>query len=607
MCGIFGVMNSSQVASSLLDGLGNLEYRGYDSAGVATLVNGNIEVRRAKGKLVNLKNRLRDFPLEGRIGIGHTRWATHGGPSEGNAHPHATDKVVVVHNGIIENYNELRAELQQLGYQFTSETDSEVIPMLMTYYLEQGDTAEQVVPKVLQRLRGSYALAMLFAGMEDRMFVARQGSPLAIGLSDGAFYVASDAAAMGERVDSIIYLEDGDYALLGPEGVTVTDAQGQQVKRALKPLCHKIHSTGKGNYPHYMLKEIHEQPAVIDATLNSLCMADPVTAVLPQLCLELATLPRLSIVACGTSYYAGEVAKYWFGQLAKLPVDIDIASEFRYREPIMMKQGAALFISQSGETADTLAALSCARQQGQRILSLVNVEESSMARAADVVLHTQAGVEIGVASTKAFTTQLTVLAVFAITAARARGHIDAAEEARLLLLLKSVPDHIATVLAKEEQFARLAATICDADDVIYLGRGSCFPIAREGALKLKEISYIHAEGYAAGELKHGPIALIDEKVPVVVLAPRGALFEKTVSNLHEVTARQGRVMLFSDLCGIETLGSEVENSFVMPDLDPFIAPIVYTVAVQLLAYHVAVKRGTDVDQPRNLAKSVTVE
>ena len=608
MCGIIGIIGKGEVAPLLIEGLRRLEYRGYDSAGVATLVNGSIERRRAEGKLSNLEARLKKQPVAGTIGIGHTRWATHGAPNERNAHPHATAKVAVVHNGIIENFQELRAELESRGAQFVSETDSEVIAHLVTRYLDEGLAPVEATGAALKRLEGAFALGLIFAGEPSLMIGARHGCPLAIGFGDGEMYLGSDALALAPLTQQICYLEEGDWAVITGKGATIRDAQGSEVSREIKLTAASGAAIGKGNFRHFMLKEIYEQPAVIGDTLGSFLNPLTRSIQLPDLPFDWANIPKLTVVACGTSYYAALVAKYWFERIAKIPVEADIASEFRYRAAAMPQGGVALFVSQSGETADTLAALRYARSQGQHIVSLVNVPHSTMARESDAVLTTNAGPEIGVASTKAFTTQLTVLACLAIGAARARGAIDHAREAALSAALTEVPARAAEVLNHDERLQEIAQRIlAEARDVLYLGRGTGFPIALEGALKLKEISYIHAEGYAAGEMKHGPIALIDEQVPVIVIAPSDELFEKTASNMQEVLARGGRVIFLSDDIGIARLGKAASESVALPRVDPFVAPILYAIPVQLLAYHTAVAKGTDVDQPRNLAKSVTVE
>ncbi len=608
MCGIIGIIGTHDAAPRLVEGLRRLEYRGYDSAGVATLVNGAIERRRAEGKLLNLDAKLREAPLPGIIGIGHTRWATHGGPTEDNAHPHATRRVAVVHNGIIENYQELKDELIGHGYVFESATDTEVIAHLVTYYLEkEGMTPVQAASASFKRFTGAFSLVLLFAGQEQLLIGARHGTPLAVGYGDGEMYFASDAFALAPLTNRICYLDDGDWVELTREGAVIHDATDAVVERAVKTTALSGALIGKDGYRHYMLKEIYEQPQVIGDTLNA--YINPVTSyiALPEFNFDIAKATKLTIVACGTAYYAGVVAKYWFETLARLPVEVDIASEFRYREAPLPEGGVALFISQSGETLDTLEALRYCKRQGQKILSIVNVPESTIARESDAVLYTMAGPEIGVASTKAFTTQLTTLACLAVTVGRARGAIPAERMQAIAQALREVPARAADVLAHDERLKELAQEVSEARDVLYLGRGAMYPLALEGALKLKEISYIHAEGYAAGELKHGPIALIDESVPVIVLVPSDGLFEKTVSNVQEVCARSGKVLLIADKKGIDKLGDKVRWSVELPACDPLVAPLLYAIPVQLLAYHVAVLKGTDVDQPRNLAKSVTVE
>ena len=594
----------------LVDGLKRLEYRGYDSAGIATLVNGQIERRRAEGKIVNLEAVLEGRPLEGAVGIGHTRWATHGVPNEANAHPHATKRVAVVHNGIIENFLELRGELSGDENPFETETDTEVVVHLLTRYLDQGMTPEEAVEAALSELHGAFALVMIFSGEEDLMIGARRGSPLAIGYGDGEMYFGSDALALAPLTKHICYMEEGDWAVVRRGGATVFDVAGDTVERAVLETGLSGALIGKGNYRHFMLKEIHEQPTVIGDTLHTVLNPATRSITMPAMSCDFAIVPRITISACGTAYYAGLVAKYWFEQLARIPVEIDVASEFRYREAPMPEGGVAIFVSQSGETMDTLSALRYAKSQGQYIISVVNVPESSIARESDTVLQTHAGPEIGVASTKAFTTQMTMLACLAIEAARVRGGISAAKEAKLSNALAELPGRASEVLQNRKRIADLAPLISDARDVLYLGRGLSFPIAMEGALKLKEISYIHAEGYAAGEMKHGPIALIDDSVPVIVIAPgNDPLFEKTAGNVQEVIARGGKVIFLSDRSGIDRMTRQAQPAATieLPVIEPFVAPILYSIPVQLLAYHVGVLKGTDVDQPRNLAKSVTVE
>ncbi len=608
MCGIVGIISNRQVTPLLIDGLKRLEYRGYDSAGVATLVDGKIERRRAKGKIVNLEKKIAENPLPGTIGIGHTRWATHGVPNETNAHPHATKYVAVVHNGIIENYRELRDELKELGHVFESETDTEVVVHLISQKIEEGLDPQTAVAQSLKRLNGAFALAIIFAGREDILIGARKGAPLAVGFGDGEMFLGSDALALASLTQKIMYLEDGDWVVLTHSSATVYDENGKEAERPVEQSSTSGAMIGKGGYRHFMLKEIYEQPQVIGDTLNTMINQDMDTITLPNVPFDLKDMTRLTIVACGTSYYAGMVGKYWIESIARVPVDIDVASEFRYRRPVMEQGGVSLFISQSGETADTLAALRYCKEQGQKIVSIVNVSASTMARESDCVLKTLAGPEIGVASTKAFTTQLTLLACFAIALGRAKGALSRSEESRLSRALVEVPSRAAEVLNNDKAIEKIAQNLMvPAHDVLYLGRGSSYPIALEGALKLKEISYIHAEGYAAGEMKHGPIALIDEGVPVVVVAPTDELFDKTISNMQEVLARGGKVVFFGDKDGVGTVKDRSAATIILPTVDSFVAPILYAIPVQLLAYHTAVAKGTDVDQPRNLAKSVTVE
>lgn len=607
MCGIIGIIGNAPVAPLLIDGLKRLEYRGYDSAGIATLVNGRMDRRRAEGKLHNLATLLESEPVEGTIGIGHTRWATHGRPTESNAHPHASDLVSVVHNGIIENFQELRDELSSADHVFETETDTEVVVHLVSEYLKQQMTPQDAVAKALARLEGAFALAIIFTGRHDLMIGARRGSPLAVGYGDGEMYLGSDALALAPLTDQICYLEEGDWVELTREGATVHDSSNAVVEREVKQTAMSGALIGKGQYRHFMQKEIFEQPAVIGDTLHSFLNPATLSVQLPSFPFDLSKISRFTFIACGTAFYAGAVAKYWFEQLSRQAVEIDIASEFRYREAPMPEDGVSVFISQSGETIDTLAALKYAQSQGQKILSVVNVPESAIARSSDAILPTLAGPEIGVASTKAFTTQLTVLACLAVATARARGVIDAAQERQLCTALTEVPARVSEVLNHDEAIRAISHDVAEARDVLYLGRGTLFPIAMEGALKLKEISYIHAEGYAAGEMKHGPIALIDEAVPIIACAPSGPLFEKTASNLQEVHARGGRIVLVSDKEGLAKAGELATHTIELPKIDPFVAPILYSIPVQLLAYHTAVLKGTDVDQPRNLAKSVTVE
>lgn len=607
MCGIIGFIGKAQAAPLILEGLRRLEYRGYDSAGIATLKNGAIERRRAQGKISNLEDRLKAEPLVGTIGIGHTRWATHGKPNETNAHPHATARVAVVHNGIIENYKELGAELKTKGCIFQSETDTEIIAHLITVYLEEGLSAQAATSKALKRLEGAFALALLFAGEENIIIGARRGSPLAVGYGDGEMYLGSDALALAPITQRITYLEEGDWVVLGHEGAVVHDQADNIVKRPIQQTALSGAMIGKAGYRHFMLKEIFEQPGVIGDTLHSLVDADTLKTSLPPLPFTWQELEKITIIGCGTAFYAGMVAKYWFEQVARLPVELDIASEYRYRAGPVSKKGVTLVVSQSGETADTLGALHYVKGEGQKVLAVVNVPTSTMARAADCVVPTLAGPEIGVASTKAFTTQLVVLACLALDCALARRSITQSQMHAHIKALHEVPAQINQILAQHDKLQQLSVGLAEARDVLYLGRGLNYPIALEGALKLKEISYIHAEAYAAGELKHGPIALIDDSMPVVVLVPRDALFEKTASNIQEVMARGGKVIAFSDRDGIAALSPKPFWSLALPTTQPFTAPILYAIPIQLLAYYTAMAKGTDIDQPRNLAKSVTVE
>jgi len=607
MCGIIGIIGKAPVTPLLVDALKRLEYRGYDSAGVATLVNGHIERRRAEGKLVNLEVRLAREPLPGIIGIGHTRWATHGKPSERNAHPIATERVAVVHNGIIENFQELKDELAAKGRRFESDTDTEVVAQLLTSYLEKQMSPEQAMGKAMERLRGAFALAVLFSGRHDILMGARRGSSLAIGYGNGEMYVGTDALALAPFTRQVSYLEDDDWVVLRADGCTVYQGS-REVKREIRQSGISGAMIGKGNHRHFMLKEIHEQPAVIGDTLQTYLDPATRTVTMPALPFDWSKVSRITMTACGTAFYACMVAKYWFEGLARLPVEVEVASELRYREPPLPKGGLCIAVSQSGETVDTLAAIRYAKAEKQTILSVVNVPESAIARESQVVLPTLAGPEISVASTKATTTQLTVLLGLAIAAGRARGTLTAETEARLALALIELPAQVNEALNKEDDYRRVAETVlAEARDVLYLGRGSSFPIALEGALKLKEVSYIHAEGYAAGEMKHGPIALIDETVPVVVVAPTDQVFDKTASNFEQAKARGGKLVLLSDAAGVARLGGQAAAAIALPTVDPVVAPILYTIPVQLLAYYTAVAKGTDVDQPRNLAKSVTVE
>jgi glucosamine--fructose-6-phosphate aminotransferase (isomerizing) len=608
MCGIIGIIGREPAAPHLLDALKRLEYRGYDSAGVATLEHGVLTRRRAQGKLKNLESRLAREPLSGTIGIGHTRWATHGRPTENNAHPHATERLAVVHNGIIENFNELRHELEQSGAKFTTETDTEVIAHLVSKEMERGASPVAAVKAALPRLRGAFALAFLFAGEDNLLIAARKGSPLAVGFGDGAMYVGSDAIALAPFTDTVSYLEDGDWVIVRREGAEIHDAQDGVVQRAVLKSQASVMLIDKGNHRHFMAKEIFEQPEVVGHTLaNYLDMASARVALPMTLPFDFRKLDRISIAACGTAYYAGMVAKYWFERFAHLPVEVDIASEFRYRAAPLKESGLAVFVSQSGETADTLASLRYAHARRQHVLSIVNVPTSTIARESDVVMPTLAGPEIGVASTKAFTCQLAALAALAIAAGRARGVLSPDDEKALVRALIEVPRHLASALALEPQIMDLARDLAKSRDVLYLGRGTSFPVALEGALKLKEISYIHAEGYPAGELKHGPIALIDETMPVIVIAPHDEVFEKTASNMQEVAARGGRLIVLTDAKGAQAAAGQALATLKLPAMSAIAAPLVYAIPVQLIAYHTAVLMGTDVDQPRNLAKSVTVE
>ncbi|MDP1723769.1 MAG: glutamine--fructose-6-phosphate transaminase (isomerizing) [Alphaproteobacteria bacterium] len=607
MCGIIAILGTKNAVPHLVEGLKRLEYRGYDSSGVATLVEGHLERRRAEGKLLNLEKLLGTEPLQGIIGIGHTRWATHGKPSDRNAHPMMTDKVAVVHNGIIENFQELKKELQSKGHQFTSDTDTEVVACLLTEYLNLGFAPKEALQKAVGRMEGAYAIAAIIAGHEDMILCARKGSPLVVGHGDGEMFIGSDAIALAPLTRKLTYLEEGDWGIINRKGAEIFDEEGRSVHRPITIVDISSAVAEKGNYDHFMLKEIFEQAEVLPRTLHNL--VDPIskTIRLPNLAFQWKDVTRLTFVACGTSYHSAMVAKYWFEQIAKIPVDVDIASEFRYRSPVLSKNGVSLFISQSGETIDTLAALRYAKSNGQHILSIVNRPESTMARESDAILQTLVGPEIGVASTKAFTGQLVVLACLALAVAKARGTISSAEEADFITSLASLPNHIRLILKDADQYREIAASLVDAKDVLYLGRGTAYPVALEGALKLKEISYIHAEGYASGEMKHGPIALIDKGTPVIMVAPSDALIEKSLSNLEEVVARGAHVILLSDDEGISKLRNNDVLKIRLPKVNEFLTPILYTIPVQLLAYYVAVLKGTDVDQPRNLAKSVTVE
>jgi glucosamine--fructose-6-phosphate aminotransferase (isomerizing) len=607
MCGIVGVIGARPAAPLILDSLRRLEYRGYDSAGIATLVNGRIDRRRAEGKLGNLAAELSRSPLPGTTGIGHTRWATHGAPTESNAHPHGTSRVSVVHNGIIENHAELRCELEAAGQHFTTETDTETVAQLVDFNLQRGMDPISAAGAAFRRLEGAYALAMIFSGHPELIVGAQHGAPLAVGFGDNEMFVGSDGLALAPLTQRIAYLSDGDWTVVDRQGARFFALDGTEVHREAKLTRLTGSAIGKGNFRHFMEKELHEHPAVIGDTLHR--MVNPATraVTLPALPFDFATLPRITISACGSAFYAGLIGRCWFEGVARIQTDADVASEFRYRAPPLTEGGLGILVSQSGETADTMAALHYMQEQGQKVLSIVNVPESSLARASDAVLETVAGPEVSVASTKAFTAQLSVLACLSIAAGRARGSVSAREEAVLTAALLEVPARAAELLDRDNEIRALARRIAQARDVLYLGRGNCFPIALEGALKLKEISYIHAEGYAAGEMKHGPIALIDKEVPVICIVPPGPLFEKTASNLQEAAARGGQVVVFTDEAGAGKLRGIAAETIVLPRVDPFVAPILYAIPVQLLAYQVAVLKGTDVDQPRNLAKSVTVE
>jgi len=606
MCGIVGVLGSHEVAPILVEALKRLEYRGYDSAGIATVNAGVLDRRRAVGKLVNLSDRLVHEPLAGKSGIGHTRWATHGAPTEGNAHPHQSGPVAVVHNGIIENFRELRAELTEAGLHFQTETDTETVAMLTQHHMNGGMGPVDAAFAALDRLQGAFALAFLFRGEDDLIVAARKGSPLAIGHGDGEMFVGSDAIALAPLTDRITYLEEGDRAVVTRAGVEIRDANGALANRAMRQVQLDATRIDKAGHKHFMAKEIAEQPVVLANTLANYLDADA-KITLPDPGIDFSAFDRLTMVACGTAYYACLTAKYWFEQIARLPVEVDVASEFRYREPPIPDRTLALFVSQSGETADTLAALRYCKGKADKIMSVINVPESSIARESDLALPIFAGVEVGVASTKAFTCQLTVLLMLVLKAARARGTITDNEMADHIAALRGLPALMNLGIEQGDAMKSTARKLAEARDILFLGRGVMYPLALEGALKLKEISYIHAEAYASGELKHGPIALIDKSVPVVVMAPRDALFDKTISNMQEVMARKGKVALISNAAGIKEAGDGTWAQIRMPDCPDIVAPILYAIPAQLLAYHTAVAKGTDVDQPRNLAKSVTVE
>ena len=605
MCGIVGVLGHHEAAPILVEALKRLEYRGYDSAGIATVNAGDLDRRRAVGKLVNLQDLLVHNPLAGKAGIGHTRWATHGQPNVNNAHPHKTQRVAVVHNGIIENFRELREELAAKGIGYETDTDTETVALITQSYLDDGLTPREAAEKAIKRLEGAYALCFLFDGEDDLMVAARKGSPLALGHGDGENFVGSDAIALAPMTDKITYLNEGDWAVITRTSIEIRDADGNIANREMRVINIDTASVDKVGHKHFMSKEIAEQPSVLANALGYYIKQGKVE--LPGEGIDFASLDRLTMVACGTAFYACLTAKYWFEQIARMPVEIDVASEFRYREPPITKGTAALFVSQSGETADTLAALRYCDGKADKILSVVNVPESSIARESDLALPILAGTEISVASTKAFTCQLTVLAILAVKAAHDRGHLDAAQMADALEKIKSVPALMSQALALGERTNEVSQKLSEARDILFLGRGPMYALAHEGALKLKEVSYIHAEAYASGELKHGPIALVDKHVPVIVMAPRDALFDKTISNMQEVMARGGKVLLITDKKGAEQAGDGVWETILMPEVDPFVAPILYAIPAQLIAYHTAVAKGTDLDQPRNLAKSVTVE
>lgn len=607
MCGIVGVLGNHEAAPILVDALKRLEYRGYDSAGIATINDLRLDRRRAVGKLVNLSDLLVHDPLAGKAGIGHTRWATHGVPSVVNAHPHRAGGVAVVHNGIIENFRELRSYLADNGIAFETDTDTETVALLTQHYIDKGDSPVEAAARTIARLEGAYALCFLFDGHDDLLIAARKGSPLAIGYGKGEMFVGSDAIALAPMTDKISYLEEGDWAVITRQSVDIRDAEGARATRDIKTIHLETAQVDKAGYKHFMAKEIAEQPTVLQGALAHYINSDATAVTLPDTGLDFTQVERLTMVACGTAFYACLVAKYWFELIAGLPVEVDVASEFRYREPPVTPGTVALFVSQSGETADTLAALRYMKGKAAKIVSVVNAQESSIARESDLALPILAGTEIGVASTKAFTCQLTTLAILALDAAHARGRITDAGLAEKLVTLRGLPGIMNLALGIEDKTREVAAKLAEARDILFLGRGAMYPLALEGALKLKEISYIHAEAYASGELKHGPIALVDQHVPVIVMAPRDALFDKTVSNMQEVMARGGNVLLITDAKGAAEAGDGVWDAILMPEIDPFLAPILYAIPAQLLAYYTAIAKGTDVDQPRNLAKSVTVE
>ena len=607
MCGIIGILGQEKVADRLIDGLRRLEYRGYDSAGIAVLADGAIERRRAEGKLDNLVRVLADDPVDGMVGIAHTRWATHGAPTQDNAHPHATGEVALVHNGIIENFRPLRDELKARGRVFESETDTEVVAHLVSEYIEAGEEPHAAVRKTLDRLHGAFALAIMFKSHPDLLIGARLGSPLVVGHGDGESYLGSDAIGLAPFTQKITYLDEGDMVVLSREAVLIYDKDDELVARPVSASGASAAMMEKGNHRHFMQKEIYEQPIVVAQTLKSYLRRIDNCVSMPDMDFDLAGFDRVSIVACGTASYVGMIGKYWIEKFARVPVEVDVASEFRYRDPVLGANQLAIFISQSGETADTLAALKHCQAAGLKTAGIINVPTSSMAREVDLLLPTHAGPEIGVASTKAFTCQLAVMAAFATRLARSTGTLSLEEESEIVRHLSEAPEAMNLALGHDEEIEAMAGTIAEARDVLYLGRGPDYPMALEGALKLKEISYIHAEGYASGEMKHGPIALIDDHVPLIVIAPSGPLFDKTVSNMQEAQARGAKVVLISDAEGIDRAGEGTMATIEMPTVHPLIVPLVYAIPVQLLAYHVAVAKGTDVDQPRNLAKSVTVE
>ncbi len=607
MCGIVGVLGDHEAAPLLVEALKRLEYRGYDSAGIATINDLRLDRRRAVGKLVNLSDMLVHDPLPGKAGIGHTRWATHGAPNAGNAHPHRAGSVAVVHNGIVENFRELRSFLADQGVGFETDTDTETVALLANYYRDQGLSPRDAAEQTIARLEGAYALCFLFDGEDDLLIAARKGSPLAIGYGDGEMFVGSDAIALAPMTDRISYLEEGDWAVITRTSVEIRDANGVIANRAVKTIQIDTARVDKAGFKHFMAKEIAEQPVVLQGALSHYISADGTEVTMPEPEVDFAKVERMTMVACGTAFYACLVAKYWFEQIAGIPVEVDVASEFRYREPPVTSGTVALFVSQSGETADTLAALRYMEGKADKIMSVVNVPESSIARESDMALPILAGTEIGVASTKAFTCQLTTLAILALRAAQMRGKLGDAALAEKLVALRALPGLLNHALGIEEKSKDISRKLAEARDILFLGRGAMYPLALEGALKLKEISYIHAEAYASGELKHGPIALVDKHVPVIVMAPRDSLFDKTVSNMQEVMARGGKVLLITDQKGADEAGEGVWDMIIMPEIDPFLAPILYAIPAQLLAYHTAVAKGTDVDQPRNLAKSVTVE